>query len=297
MTARDRSGGPVELHDGQGDAVSFLYGTAAGRFLLRPLVRPWLSCAAGWILDRRISACLIRPFVRHGGIAMEDYEPRRYHSFNDFFTRRIIPERRPIDPDPRHLTSPCDGKLTAVPIDRSTQFEIKGVCYTMEQLVRNPELAGRYNGGWLLLFRLSVDDYHRYCYCADGLAGEQVRLPGFYHTVHPLAAANCPIYRENTREYTQLRTEQFGGVLIVEVGALLVGKIVNFPTLGPVCRGEEKGYFAYGGSTVILCFEAGRLLPDPDILKNSAEGVETIVKQGEKIGAVQNGSECRRNLV
>jgi phosphatidylserine decarboxylase len=135
-----------------------------------------------------------------------------------------------------------------------------------------------------LIFRLTVDDYHRYCYMADGQKEANVKIPGVLHTVNPIANDVVPIYKENAREYSILHTEHFGDVLMMEVGALLVGKIVNHPTAPQVRRGDEKGFFRFGGSTVILIFKPGTLVPDADLVENSNMGFETVVKYGEKIG-------------
>ena len=287
MNSRRRDGVLETTYDGQGKLIERLYGTMWGRLLLWVLVRPWVSRLGGWLLERRISRWLIPGFIRRNRLELRDYPKREYRSFNDFFTRRILPERRPVDIEPEHLIAPCDGKLTVVPIWPGTRFTIKGVSYDMESLLRDETLARRYRGGMLLLFRLTVDDYHRYCYASDGIVGTLVRIPGVYHTVNPRAAAARPIYRENTREYGCLETAYFGTILMMEVGALLVGRIQNHPVQGFVQRGQEKGLFAFGGSTVILVLEKDRVQMDEDILRNSAAGEETLVRMGEKIGTAQ----------
>lgn len=284
MISVDRSGNRVETYDGQGGAVSFLMDTATGRLLLRVLVQPWVSRLGGWLLDRAPSRLLIRPFVRRCGLDLSDWTEDRWPSYNAFFCRRIKPEKRPIDRCPDHLIAPCDGKLTVCPIGPDSVFTIKGVEYTLESLLRSPELAERFRGGLLLLFRLTVDDYHRYCWALDGSAGQEVRIDGLFHTVNPRAAERRPIYRENTREYCLLHTEAFGPVVVMEVGAMLVGRIVNHFVPGPVHRGDEKGRFEFGGSSIILCLPPNSTDMDPDIILNSRGGLETIVKMGEKIG-------------
>ena len=291
MNSRRRDGTLVTVYDSQGKLIEHLYGSTWGRILLWILVRPWVSRLGGWFLNRGVSRQLVPGFVRRNRLDLRDYPEREYRSFNDFFTRKILPDRRPVDADPEHLIAPCDGKLTAVPLWPGTRFTVKGVSYTMEELLRNEALAKYYRGGVLLLFRLTVDDYHRYCYVADGTPGIPVRIPGVYHTVNPRAAAVCPIYRENTREYVCLETAYFGKILVMEVGALMVGCIKNHQCAGTVRRGQEKGLFEFGGSTVILVLEKDRLRIDQDILRNSAAGEETLVKMGEKIGTVQK--PCR----
>ena len=237
MISVDRSGNHVEVYDGNGKAVEFLMDTAVGRVFLRLLIKPWVSRLAGRVLDSAPSRLLIKPFVRKNGIDLGRFVEEHWPSYNAFFCRRIKPENRPVDREPRHLIAPCDGKLTVCPIDADSTFEIKGVEYTFESLTRSAELAERFAGGTLLLFRLAVDDYHRYCWACDGVAAPEVRLDGVFHTVSPRAAARRAIYRENTRVYTLLETQEFGTLLVMEVGAMLVGRIVNNGQTGAVRRG------------------------------------------------------------
>ena len=111
-----------------------------------------------------------------------------------------------------------------------------------------------------------------------------MHIDGALHTVNPVANDVYPIYKENTREYALLKTVNFGTVLMMEVGALMVGRIENVPLRGRVKRGKEKGNFAFGGSTIVLMTQKDRVLPDPDIFFNSEKGIETRVHLGEKIG-------------
>ena len=281
---KDRSGAPVCADDAQDKLLAALYGNPVGRMLLRPLVSPVVSKAAGRFLSSPLSVCLIRPFIRRNGIDMTQFEDTRYRSYNEFFSRKIRPEARTVDMDAQHLIAPCDSKLTALRITPDQRFTLKHTVYTLESLLRDRELAARYEGGWALIFRLTVDDYHRYCYAADGEKGDNVRIPGVLHTVNPIANDYYPIYKENSREYSTLRTEDFGDILMMEVGALLVGRIVNHHGAAQVRRGQEKGFFQFGGSTVVLLLEKDRAQIDGDILKNSMDGAETVVRFGERIG-------------
>ena len=101
---------------------------------------------------------------------------------------------------------------------------------------------------------------------------------------HPSAEMVYNHNKENSREYSILHTREFDDIVMMEVGALLVGKIVNHHQQTQVLRGQEKGFFQFGGSTVVLLFKAGTIAPDADILNNSAEGAETVVRYGEKVG-------------
>lgn len=284
MQYKDREGNLIGEDNGQDRFLQKLYGSKGGRSVLQFLVRPGVSKAGGWLLNRSISRVAIKPFIRANGISPEEYEQRKFRSYNDFFTRKVKAEARPVDMEPNHLISPCDSKLTAYAIDENAVFRIKNTDYTMESLTRSQKLANKYKGGTLLLFRLTVDDYHRYCYVDRGQKSKNHLIPGVFHTVNPAAGEYSPVYKENTRAVSFLRSENFGTVMMMEVGALLVGRIVNHHEEKTVNRGEEKGYFEFGGSTVILCLKKGRVVLDEDILENSKRGIETRVYYGEKIG-------------
>ncbi|MGI5972112.1 MAG: phosphatidylserine decarboxylase, partial [Oscillospiraceae bacterium] len=155
----DRTGGEKSA-----GALRFLYRTAPGRLVLKAAVRPAASRLGGRILSSRISSLRIKHFIRKSGIDMSEYPERRWRSFNDFFTRSILPERRPIDMEPSHLISPCDARLSAYIIGKDSVIPIKGCNYTVRELLQNERLARQFEGGYCLVFRLSVSDYHRYCY-------------------------------------------------------------------------------------------------------------------------------------
>lgn len=284
MRQMDRSGKVVESTGNQGRLLGLLYGSAFGRAVLRVLISPVVSKAAGCFLSSRLSVGLIRPFVRKNGIDLTQFEPARYRSYNEFFSRKIRAGLRPIDREPLHLIAPCDSKLTVLPITSESRFLLKNTLYTLPDLLKNKTLAASYAGGYAMIFRLTVDDYHRYCYVDDGEKEGNVRIPGVLHTVNPIANDVYPIYKENAREYSVLHSRHFGRVLMMEVGALLVGKIVNHHGAAPVCRGQEKGYFEFGGSTVVLLLEKDKAVIDGDLLENSRQNIETVVRMGEKIG-------------
>lgn len=265
-------------------ALRFLYETAPGRLLLKPLVSRPLSEAAGRFLDTSLSKPLIKPFLRAGHIDLAEYLPEDYRCFNDCFTRRIRPELRPLPADERALISPCDGRLTVRPIEGDTVLPIKQSRFTIPALLGSEKLARPFRDGLCLVFRLCVDDYHRYCYFDSGVKSANVFLPGKLHTVRPVALAATPVFTENCREYTFLRTDHFGLAAQIEVGALLVGKIENHDGTGPFVRGAEKGRFLYGGSTVVLLLRKDAAALRPDLLEASARGEETRVRMGEQIG-------------
>ena len=280
----DRRGKLTKENSAQDCFLKLLYGHVWGRALLRPLVLPQVSRLSGKILDSKASCAFIPRFIRKHSISMGDYVPKKYVSFNDFFKRQLKSGARSIDAGPDTLISPCDSRLSVYPVNGQSVFSIKNTVYTTASLLKNKRLADSFVGGYIWIFRLCVEDYHRYIYVDDGYALKSVHIPGIFHTVNPVANEYFPIYKENEREYTLLRTKRFGDVLQMEVGAMLVGKIENRPGGRAVRRGQEKGNFAYGGSTVILLTKADAAQPDPDILHNSKRGIETRVKMGTRVG-------------
>ena len=269
----------------EGAALRFLYGTRAGRTVLKLAASRPVSYLAGSFMDSPLSRPLIGPFIRKNGIAMEDYLPLPYACFNDFFCRPIRQARRPIPEDPSVLMAPCDGLLSVYRVSDGLVLPIKQSRYSVCDLLGGSADAGIFRDGLCLVFRLCVNHYHRYAYLADGTLRKKRFLPGGLHTVWPIALAALPVFTRNCREYTLMETKHFGPVAQVEVGAMLVGKIRNHKGPGMTFRrGEEKGRFLYGGSTVVLLLEKGRVSLDEDLFENTARGLETPVQLGEALG-------------
>ena len=266
--------------------LRFLYRTIPGRLVLKGLVSPAVSRWGGWLLSTRASRHLIRPYIRRNHVLMAGYEEKAYDSFNDFFTRRRLPEATRIDGDDARLISPCDGLLTAYPIAGDSRFQVKGIGYTLAELLEDEALAEEYRGGVCLIFRLTPRHYHRYCYIDDGHKGDNVAIPGVLHSVRPLCCGVYPVYARNSREYTVLYTEHFGAVVQVEVGALLVGRIRNHHGRARIRRGEEKGCFEFGGSTILLLFRQGSVRLEDALFFDTLRGREKPVRQGEGIGTM-----------
>lgn len=281
---KTREGEIITTNEKQNKLLDRLYNTADGRRLLKLLTKPFVSKIAGDFMDSVFSKPLIKRFIRNNNIDTSQYVMKRFRSYNDFFTRKVKPDRRPVDLIRDHLISPCDSKVSIYPIDEKSIFRIKGSMYRVSDLVRNKFLARRYIGGWCMIFRLEVDDYHRYCYIDDGIKTGNTFIRGELHTVNPIALKRYNIYKRNSREYTILHTDNFGDVVQTEVGAMMVGRIKNHHTEYLFRKGEEKGMFLFGGSTIVLLFEKGKIRPDKDLLMNTEEGFETVVKYGEKIG-------------
>lgn len=280
----DLQGKKVSNITNQDKLLSFLYTNIFGRMLLKPLIQPQVSKLAGRYLSSAHSKWLISKFIERNEINMDIYEECDYSSFNDFFTRKIKPDCRPVPEDLDVLISPCDCLATVYPIQENTTFSIKNTEYTLRSLLRSPRLAKRFRGGYAYILRLTVEDYHRYLYSVSGKQSKNYHIDGTFHTVNPIANDYLPIYKENTREYTVIHSKEFGDVLQMEVGALLVGKISNHKQSTVVTRGEEKGFFEYGGSTIVVLTQKDRVTPRSDLLTNSKNGYETKVLQAHPLG-------------
>lgn len=273
----------LEIREKDSAGVNFLYHTAPGRALLRLLICPGVSKVLGAFLDTGLSRYLVGPFVKSTKLDLSDYPDRSYASFNDFFTRRVKEGRRPVDKTADLLVAPCDGKLTVYEITEDACFDIKHSVYSVKDLLRDEAMAKEFEGGTCLIFRLTPDDFHRYSFMDDGRILASKVIPGVLHTVRPIAFRRYPVFSENAREYAVLETANFGKVVQMEVGALFVGRIVNHP-LTDFARGQEKGKFEFGGSTVIVLLQKGAAVIDEELLENTRQNKESIVRLGAVIG-------------
>ncbi len=262
-------------------ALRFLYHNPVGRLLLKLLTTRLISKICGAFMNSRLSKPMIGRFIRKNNIDMSQYLPADYTCFNDCFCRKIKPELRPVPTDPTLFVAPCDGLLSVFPIQNDTVLPIKQSRYTIADLLQNEQLAQEFQDGVCLVFRLCVHHYHRYCYPVSGTKGENVFLPGKLHTVRPIALEAGPVFTQNCREYTLLTCQPFGKLVQMEVGAMLVGKIANHHGAGEITRGQEKGMFLYGGSTVVVLLQKDKVTLDPALAQATAQGEETPVIMGQ----------------
>lgn len=265
-----------------GGFLEFMYHHCLGRMLLKIVIHPVVSKIGGFIQNSALSKGRIKPFIEQNHINMSDYEDREYKSFNDFFTRKAKPGKRPVDMAKNSFVAPADSKLSIYPIKDGQMVTVKGVEYTLPEMVGRKVDLSSFEGGYCMVFRLSVDDYHRYSFVDDGRVTARYHLKGKLHTVSSISSEH-KIYRENSRVVNVLRTKNFGKIIWIEVGALLVGKIKNHP-VRTFTKGMEKGYFELGGSTILLLVEQGKIRLDEDVEQICKSGVEVKLQMGEKIG-------------
>lgn len=287
----DRYQGQTKVEKVYGDkALQWTYGTALGRLSLNTVVkRAIFSKWYGWRMDRPSTKAKIEPFIKDYELDANEFEKdvTDFAHFNDFFYRKLKPECRPIDSDPDSVVFPADGRHLCVPdVSQSAGLFVKGQMFDIHRLLQDPELSNRYARGSLLLSRLCPVDYHRFHFPAAGVPGETRLINGPLYSVNPIALCrNIHIMTTNKRTVTVLDSERFGKVLCIEVGATCVGGICQTYQSGQaVNKGDEKGYFRFGGSSTITVFEPGRIRFDSDLVEHSAAQTELYAKIGDRMG-------------
>lgn len=269
--------------------LRFMYYSPAGAMLRHALLRTRLFSSLYGRLNRAArSARKIRHFIDTYGIDTRELDRpiEAFPSFDAFFTRRLRQGARPIDATPERLVSPADARLIAYRADHDRVFPVKGRDFSLDALIGKPGIAHEYVGGTVVVLRLAPFDYHRFGYLDDATVGRAWSTGHLYEAVHPYALwANARSFTVNVRDCCVLHTRHFGKVLHIDVGALGVGAITQFSWPGAhVERGQEKGLFSLGGSTIVLVFQRGMVRLDEDLETHSANGIETLVRYGEGIG-------------
>ena len=274
--------------------VRLLYGTWLGRILSALIAAPPFSRLYGWLQDQPFSKRKVAPFIEAFDIKMSDFLPQEgqpadspYASFNQFFTRRVSEGARVFAPPP-HFPAPCDARYFAYnTLDDTVSIPVKGAFFKASALIQNEKWNPYFEDGPGFVARLCPVDYHRFHFPDDGRLLDTWRIPGALHSVNPWALAfREDIFIINERQVSILETDQFGKLAYVEVGATCVGKILQTHKGEQFARGDEKGMFLFGGSTVIVVGEKGRWEIDPEIIAHTAKGVETYLKMGRPIGKV-----------
>ncbi len=270
--------------------LQFLYYNPFGKLALDLVVRrKFLTWYYGKDMDKESSVKKINSLIESAGINMKESkkEVNEFKSFNEFFIRELKDGSRPIDTNENNLVSPADGKIFVYEnLSEVNKFFLKGDEFTLQEFFKDDSLAEKYKDGTFMIVRLAPVDYHRYHFPAAGFISDSKEIKGYYYSVSPHAIKkNFRIYCENKREYSILKTEKFGDIVISEIAATMVGGIKQSYTPDSyVDKGQEKGYFYFGGSTVIMMFEKGKVIVDRDLIANSQNGIETKVYMGEKIG-------------
>lgn len=273
-----------------GNYIKWCYESPIGKSFTELLIKKKLfSKVYGKYCDNNLSKNKISSFINDFDIDMSICKNNLndFRNFNDFFIRELNDDARPIDMDTDKLISPGDGRLFAyTDISVNDLVQVKDVTYSLAELIQDNDIANEYEGGVCLILRLCPTDYHRFHFVDYGTCEKTNFIPGNYYSVNPTALERvAKLYCQNKREWCVFHSENFGDIIHVEVGATCVGSIIqNYKENTPISKGDEKGYFKFGGSTTILFFKPNTIIVDEDILTQSSLGFETKVNMGETIG-------------
>jgi len=290
----DRSTKKLETEKVYGHrALSLLYGDSwASRFFsffLLPILSQisLFSKFYGYLQKLPGSVKKVAPFIETYGVDTSEFEEKSFATFNDFFIRKLKKEKRPIVQDPRRASLPADGRYLVFPnIGSAERFFVKGQSFDLSLFLQNEAYAHRYAEGSILIARLCPTDYHRFHFVSEGIPSIAKPIDGRFYSVNPLALRkNLSIFWRNKRVVTEVDSDFFGKILYVEVGATCVGTIhQTYQTGKKVNKGDEKGYFSFGGSCLVILFEKGTIAFDEDLVQNSQKGLETKANFGESLG-------------
>jgi phosphatidylserine decarboxylase len=253
--------------------------------------RAWFSRWYGWRMSGFASKARVKPFIETYRIAEEEHVKRaeEFTSFNDFFYRKLKPEARPVDEAEDSVVFPADGRHLG--FAKASEVEgmfVKGQQFNLERLLGDSDLAARYADGVAVFSRLCPVDYHRFHFPVAGVPGNARLINGQLYSVNPLALRDrLAILWENKRYVTEIDTKEVGRVLMLEIGATNVGSVnLTYVPTRPVKKGEEKGYFAFGGSATFTIFEPGRVKLADDLLEQSLQQRELYAKVGDSMGTI-----------
>ncbi|MEM6261362.1 MAG: archaetidylserine decarboxylase [Bacteroidota bacterium] len=289
----NRSTGEIETESPPAEGLlKLLYENAVGKSTILPIAKQkFVTELYGRRMDRPSSTKQIQEFVDSMGIDMSESKKsvEEFTSFNDFFYRKLVPEARPIGDG---MVSPGDGRLLAFEhFSQVGEFYVKGRKFTLPEFLANSSLARTYEEASMIILRLAPNDYHRYHFPFEGIPSISKKIKGFYFSVSPYALASslAKVFCENKREICTLNSQE-KEMLIIPIGATMVGSIISTYTPGQmVPKGEEMGYFAFGGSTIVLLFHPNHFTIDQDLIQNTQKGMETFVKMGERIAEEVGG--------
>jgi phosphatidylserine decarboxylase len=286
----------TEIEKVYGDKfIRFLYQSTLGKQFGGVFANAPFSKFYGLLQDSPLSHRKVRPFISKFNIDIDQYERGSrtaddirdsYSTFNEFFIRKFKLGQRSFVAEPHRMPAFAEARYVGYSsITPEVRFPVKGKYLTAAGILGNADIAKPFEGGPLMVARLCPVDYHRYHYPDSGKVIDHFPVHGRYDSVNPLALQlKSDIFIANERYVTLLQTENFGRVAYIEVGAICVGKIVqSHPWKKPFMRGEEKGYFLFGGSTVVVLGEKGAWRPSQDMLENTAKGIETYIQLGDEV--------------
>ena len=287
----NRSKGTVETECVYGENwLKLIYDNPFGKLLLWAAVKKsWFSRWYGWRMSQPASKARIRPFIRKYKLDEEEFDsdPEGFRSFNEFFSRKLKPDARPIEQENAVAVFPADGRHLGVQdLSANLGFYVKGQKFDLPKLFQSEELAGRFRKGSLIISRLCPVDYHRFHAPVSGKISEARLINGSLFSVNPIALRKrLSVFWENKRYLCMIDSDYHGKVAQFIVGATCVGSATfTFSQNQRVEKGEELGYFSFGGSSVLTLFERDRLRISEDVRQHSQANIETYAKMGEEMG-------------
>jgi phosphatidylserine decarboxylase len=291
----NRATGKVEIeHPPAEGLLKFLYGNTFGRFAFLPLAKQKIITKKyGKMMSSSKSVERIQPFIDSLKIDMSESikKVKEFKSFNDFFYRELKPGTREAG---NGLVSPGDGRVLAFKkVSEVNSFYVKGTEFTLKAFLKDDVLLEKHKNSSMIIVRLAPNDYHRYHFPFKGVASEVKKISGPYYSVSPIAlqANFTKVFCKNKKEICSLTTDDQGEILVIPVGATMVGSLNSTYEPGAtVEKGQEMGYFAFGGSTVVLLFNSNHFKIDEDLLQNTKNNVETFLQMGEQIATVTTGA-------
>ena len=281
-----------------GNFLYWLYNSYLGKLISPVATQPLFSTVYGSLQNTKISQKKIKQFIDDYQIKMDEYEPgsltyvenkkwQSYQSFNEFFTRKFKPGMRPFPKKKLDFPAFVEARyLILENIDDETSFPVKGKYLSSKALLRNKKLQGEFKDSVVIIGRLNPTDYHRFHFPDQGRVVQQYKINGKLNSVNPIALGlKDEVFSENERHVTILETKNFGRIAYIEVGAMMVGKIIQTHKGVDYTKGQEKGIFKFGASTVIVLVQKNVISFSKDIVNRSEiENVETLIKLGTKIG-------------
>lgn len=290
----NRYTGRIETEAVYGDAfLKWAYGNPLGKLTVELMVkRAFFSSFYGWWMSRKATAKKVKPFVDKFQLDPDTFAKPvdAFESFNDFFSRTLKPEVRPVDDRSNAIVFPADGRhLGFQDLSKVASVFVKGQSFDLKTLLGDTELADRYRHGSAVLSRLCPTDYHRFHFSVEGIPGDAQVINGSLYSVNPMALRqNLGYLWQNKRVITRVSTETCGEVLIMEIGATNVGSVIQtYSPNNPVCRGDEKGMFRFGGSATMTFYEPGKVKLTEDLIQHSSQATELYAHMGDIMGSIR----------
>lgn len=274
-----------------GKPLRWAYSTALGRICLEAVIkRRWFSALYGRWADCGCSGSEVETFIQRFELDPDEFAdpPGTFNTFNEFFHRRLKPSARPLPDSENAIIFPADGRHLLVPdLSKAQAIYAKGQRFDLAQLLGDTGLAARFENGSAILSRLCPTDYHRFHFPLSGKCGTPRLINGALYSVNPIAlAGSLARIWQNKRRVTVVTDSPVGDYLFLEIGATNVGTIID--TVDPesvVRRGDEKGFFRFGGSMVITIFPEGTIVPAADLAEQSANGIELYARFGDRMAS------------